>query len=719
VIGGGPCTVNPEPLAPFFDAFVVGDGEEVADEIVALALEAKSGGWVKERLLEGLARLQGVYVPSLFDVEYEAHSHSARIRSSLPGYERVSRRVAADLDPLAYPLDGIVPFTQVVHDRISLEIARGCTRGCRFCQAGFTYRPVRERSLDRILELARGALRGTGYEEISLLSLSSGDYSCISDLIRDLMVRYAPEKVAISLPSLRIGSLSDEIMETIKEVRKTGLTVAPEAGSERLRRVINKDVGEDEVLETARRVFHQGWLSLKLYFMIGLPTETQEDLEGIVALCDRILRETGARRARKGLNVSASTFVPKPHTPFQWATQLPLAQTHSRLDWLRRQLRQRGIHVKWQEPRLSLLEGAFSRGDRRLARVLMRAHELGCHFDGWSDQLRFRAWEQAFDDCGIPLEPYVTRDWSTGQTLPWEHIDIGVSRAYLLEEFHRAMAGQRTPDCRGGQCQGCAVCDQERVSMVLAGPDPERSPFPGMNAFRGAYHRSKDREAARKLRVRYTKRGLARLLSHLELNSVIIRALRRGEIPLRFSQGFHPMPVVDFGPALPVGVESLEECFDFESFGYLEAAEVLEILRREFPQGLEPVGCEEIPMDSPSLFREPTRIHYRIRIPEDLGPRGTELETRLQELCRMPAWMVRRPQKDKFRELDVKPQVEAVDLVDSDTLQLKLLSTPEGGVRLLEVLGFLLGLQLEEVRRLAITKTQVELLSAGVTPPAA
>lgn len=708
VIGGGPCTVNPEPLACFFDAFVVGDGEEVLEEIVDVALQAKTEAWGKRQLLETLACLEGVYIPSFFRVTYGQDGDGVSISSTLNGHERISRRIVARMDPLAYPTDVVVPFTRVVHDRVSLEIARGCTRGCRFCQAGFTYRPVRERSLNRILELSEASLRSSGYEELSLLSLSAGDYSGLKQLVKDLTIRYAPEKVALSFPSLRIGSLSDEIMEMIKEVRKTGITLAPEAGTERLRLVINKDVGEEEVLETARRVFQQGWLSLKLYFMIGLPTETQEDLEGIVRLCEKILKEMGARRARKKLSVSLSTFVPKPHTPFQWATQLSLDETHKRLGWLRRYLRRKGIQVKWQDPRLSLLEGAFSRGDRRLSRVLLRAHALGCRFDGWGDHFQFEHWQRAFDDCEIPLEAYVNRARSPDEALPWSHIDVGVSQEYLREEYQRAMAGQRTADCRDEECQGCAVCDFERLSVVLAKRSQEALPFPGMKAFQGVYHRSRGRDVHRKFRVQYAKKGSARFLSHLELNTIIIRALRRAEIPLRFSEGYHPMPRIDFGPALPVGVESLAEFFDFDSFGYLDASEVREKLQASCPKDIVPISCQEIPYDTPSLFKESARIHYRIEIPEEMGWSGEILEARIEDFRQRPTCVIRRQFKGKVRELDAKAIVKGVEVRPPRTLLLTVHSGPEGGVRLLEVVGTLLGLAQEEVRRLRILKTEVE-----------
>ena len=363
VIAGGPCTVNPEPIAPFFDAFVVGDSEQLVDELMDALIAAKEENRDKRGTLESLAKIQGVYVPAFFEPVYDENLKLSSVESRLPGYDHVRRRISPQLHSGDYPESDIVPFTSIVHDRVSIEVARGCTRGCRFCQAGYIYRPVRERSPETVIDMAENALSSTGYEDLSLLSLSTGDYSAVEDLVRDLMVRCKPKRVALSLPSMRVGGLSEDLMRMIKEVRKTGITIAPEAGTERLRKVVNKDIEEDEIVETAKLVFEQGWLSLKLYFMIGLPTETEEDIDGIVGLCDRIRRELGfSGKSRKKFTVSVSTFVPKPHTPFQWASQLSPDKTRERLDRLRNELKRRKIQMKWQDPRLSLLEGAFPEG---------------------------------------------------------------------------------------------------------------------------------------------------------------------------------------------------------------------------------------------------------------------------------------------------------------------------------------------------------------------
>lgn len=711
VIAGGTCCVNPEPLVPFLDAFVLGDGEEVVEEMVDLLLKARCSGWAKERILEELAKIEGVYVPRFFQVEYAEDGSVTAIKSRIPGLERVVRRVVRDLDETPVRGETLVPYTQVVHDRACVEIARGCTRGCRFCQAGFTYRPVRERGLERVLELAQRAVGGSGYEELSLLSLSSGDHSCLTRMVSELSARYVPERIALSFPSLRVGGLSDQVLAMVREVRKTGITIAPEAGTERLRRVINKDLTEEEVLDTARRVFSMGWVSLKLYFMVGLPTETMEDLQGIVEICRKILAQAAGPRGRARLAVGISTFVPKPHTPLQWSVQISLEETLKRLGWLRRELRKRGVQVKWQDARLSQLEGAFSRGDRRLGDVLLKAHELGCKLDGWSEHLRYDLWEKAFRDSGIELEEYVSRSLPLDKPLPWSHLDVGVSSQFLLEEYRKAMAGEFTADCRSGDCHACGVC-QSGIHTVLAARDSGGLSFPGMGVFSGVYHRGKGRDLARKFRVRYAKVGQARFLGHLELGNALIRALRRAQIPLRFSEGHHPMPKVDLGPGLPLGVESRAEFMDLETFGFLSPQEVLEKLDKELPEGIKPLECQEVEIHEPSLFRERLRTCYRVQIPEGLGPRGMELKKGVDLFMNSSRWLVRRKGKEgsKEREVDIRPLVEGVCLVQEDLVSLRVLSFPEGGTRLVEILAGLLNLEEPQVRRLRICKTNVELL---------
>jgi len=475
VVAGGPCAFNPEPLAPFIDAFMIGDGEDVMTELNRVILERKETGMTRRECLKKLAQLDGVYVPDLYDVAYNEDGTIQSVRpncSETPA--AVEKRIVTDLNQTYYPEEIPVPYTEVVFDRIMLEIMRGCTRGCRFCQAGMLYRPVRERSLEKLIDLAEKLQKATGYEEISLSSLSSGDYSCLPELIRELMKRMKDKRVSISLPSLRIDSVLKESLEETQQVRKTSLTFAPEAGTQRMRDVINKGVTEEDLLEKVRDAFQGGWSSVKLYFMDGLPTETNADLDGIGDLARKVVAEyfnVPKDRRAKGLRVtvSASTFVPKPFTPFQWDAQNTIPEIIEKQNYLKRVLNIKGVTFNWHEPYLSFLEACFARGDRRLGRVLRAAYEKGCILDGWSETFRFDQWMEAFQECGLDPAFYANRVRDKDEILPWDHIDSGISKTFLWHEKEKSNRAETTKDCRLG-CNGCGLQKRKGVcSFANAG----------------------------------------------------------------------------------------------------------------------------------------------------------------------------------------------------------------------------------------------------------
>ena len=462
VIAGGPCACNPEPIAEFIDFFAIGEGEEVILEILDVYKEWKSSNAERQDFLKRVAKIPGVYVPSLYNVSYKEDNTISKIEPLHPDVpQTVDKRIVSDLDEVDFPEDIIVPFIGTVHDRIMLEMFRGCIRGCRFWQAGFIYRPVREKSPEVLLSQAKGAIEKTGYEEISLLSLSTSDYLCLTDFTEQLLKLTEERKINLSLPSLRIDNFSLDLMEKAQKVRKSGLTFAPEAGTQRLRDVINKGITHEDITSSMQLAFEGGWNNIKLYFMMGLPTETTEDVEGIANLANEIVSiyyGTPKEKRAKGLKVtvSAACFVPKPFTPFQWFGQDTIDKFHDKQKILKSKLSKasRNITYNWHDARVSLLEAVFARGDRRVGKVLLKAWENGCKFDGWNEYFNYDVWMKSFNEEGIEPAFYANRERNFDEVLPWSHLNMGVSERFLQRERERAYKGITTPNCRV-QCTGC------------------------------------------------------------------------------------------------------------------------------------------------------------------------------------------------------------------------------------------------------------------------
>jgi radical SAM family uncharacterized protein/radical SAM-linked protein len=683
VIAGGPCTFNPEPLAVFFDAMVVGDGEEVVLELADAWLESKGGGDERQGILKRWSRLQGVYVPSFFETDVDPGGFQV-LRPRYAEYRIVRKSLVSDLNHVPYPDCPVVPFGKPVHDRLGLEICRGCTRGCRFCQAGIIYRPVRERAPDKLLFLAERALANTGYGELSLLSLSTGDYSAIQVLMESLMNRCEPEKIAVSFPSLRVGSLTESLMTQIKRVRKTGFTIAPEAGSKRLRAVINKNIKEEDIEETVRNAFGLGWQLIKLYFMIGLPTETEADLDAIVELVKRLEKVPGPRGRDKNIAVSVSTFIPKAHTPFQWCPQMSVDEGREKIHKLRSRLKGRSLRFKWQNPEMSLLEGLWARGDRALSRLLVQAYEMGCRFDGWSEHFRYRQWMEAIEACQVDVDFYTTRSRDLFEPLPWDHIESGVSKDFLRLEWKKALEGQETLDCRGGECHLCGLCDFETTKPVIV--EADRAVPSGCDAFKG-----EEEGAFKALRVSYSKCGPAKYFGHLELVKIFIRAFRRARIPLRFSKGFHPAPRISFECALPVGTESLEEYFTIQVPLDVSRETIMGRLNLQLPKGLTITACNAVDGSSPEVGLR--RFHYLVILKEDAFSGAN-----LQDFLAKTEWpLTRTNRKGRSKTIDLKSVVRELRLLSSVRADIVL----EGQtVRPTEVLRSVFGLS-EDVLKLA------------------
>ena len=466
VIGGGPCTYNPEPLAEFFDIFYIGEGETVYDELLDTYKEWKTSGGSRRDFLRQAARIEGLYVPQFYDASYHTDGTIKSFTPNEPAApEKVRKQVVMEVSDAPYPMNPVVPFIKVTQDRVVLEIQRGCIRGCRFCQAGMLYRPTRERNVERLKEYARTMLKNTGHEEISLSSLSSSDYSELNELVTFLIDEFKDKGINISLPSLRIDAFSLDVMSKVQDVRKSSLTFAPEAGSQRMRNVINKGLTEEDILTGAGQAFEGGWTKVKLYFMLGLPTETEEDMKEIARLSDRVARRyyeipKEQRHGKCQITASSSFFVPKPFTPFQWASMYTAEEYDRRAhivnDEFREQLNRKSLKYNWHDAQVTVLEGVMARGDRRIAPVIEEAYRLGCLFDSWTETFRNDLWMEAFENTGVDISFYNQRVREKDEIFPWDFIDIGVSRSFLYWEWERALNETVTPNCRE-KCSGCGA----------------------------------------------------------------------------------------------------------------------------------------------------------------------------------------------------------------------------------------------------------------------
>lgn len=624
VIGGGPSCFNPAPIEEFFDAFFLGEGEEGIIEISKVIKEGKENSLKRDEILKGLSEIKGVYVPGF-------------------SKGKIEKRIVSELNSAPFPLKPIVPFTTTVHDRATIEIARGCTKGCRFCLAGFLSRPTRERSPQEVIKIAEEVLKNTGYDELSLLSLSTCDYTRINELISGLMEIISERKISLSLPSLRVGSLSPEVLRSISKVMRTGITLAPEAATERLRRVINKDFSNSDLIKDVEIILSNGWDHLKFYFMIGLPTETDKDREEIFRFIKEIIK-IGKRFTRRfNISINISTFVPKPHTPFQWESQLSLKAAEEILQSIKKELKWiREVDMRFHAPVLSFIEGIIARGDKSLSRVIEKAHELGARFDGWGEFFRRDAWEKAFEICGLEPENYL-RKREIGEPLPWDNLSSLVDKEILIEERKKAFSEETTEDCFRGKCYKCGVCDFESIK-----PKPKAEP---VYIITSGKHKTGKGIWKTRIRSKLTKKGIARFLSHKEFISVIHRAIRRANIPVAFSKGFHPLPRISFGFPSPVGIESEEEYVDFEICGSFQS-NFITSLNSEFPEGIEVKSAKEIPLSLPSIYSSTRGFVYHFEIFDSLlGEK--ELSEKLSSFISSPPSLNGKNLKDYFSELSM------------------------------------------------------------------
>lgn len=608
VIAGGPAAFNPEPVADIFDALVIGDGEEVFPEIIEKYRYSKIKDR-KERVKDWLS-IPGVYVPSMYTPSQPENSWKMTVTPQDQAPVRIKKRVLESLKKKDFPQDIIVPNIGTIFNRVSVEAGRGCPQNCRFCQARQIYFPTRWKNPDDISAIVLGSVRSTGFEDASLAALSVGDYPRLSEVIEDLMRELSPEKVSLSLSALRPGMLTTEIAENILRVRKTGITLVPEAGTERLRKVINKDITENEIRQAVTNAFSSGWRKIKLYFMVGLPTETEKDIEGIIETVQEIVR-LGYKELNKPpqINLSVSSFIPKPHTPFQWDRMEPEKSLAKKHRFIKSRLKKyKFIQFKDHSIKSSILEAVFSRGDRRLTSVLRRAWENGARFDGWGDCFDFSLWKEAFHLEGMDMQDYLSCiDQSA--VLPWDHIDTGIKKSHLAEEWECSRKAVPTPKCSDricSQCRGCSFPSFSRPETKA--PEPSKMVWPPLG--------KKDQNPVHRYRSWYQKTAGARYFSHIDLSSILQRGLRRAGIKPVFTGGFHPKMQLSFPPALPLGMEGKKEVFEFKSHFVLpEHSE--KTVNRFFPEGIRFLSVQKISSGEPSLTKSIRKLVYSIDLNTD------------------------------------------------------------------------------------------------------
>ena len=611
---GGPCAYNAEPLADFVDLVFLGEGEELDIEFLDLVAERKRQGWSREELLRRAVSIPGVYVPRFYQAEYKDGRFSGlSLTEDAPAGTplTIEKRILNDLDAAPFPVRPILPNIRPVHDRVMLELMRGCTHGCRFCQAGMIYRPRREKDPAVLRSQAALQCAGSGYDDIALLSLSSADYSRIQQLMDELTEDHAASGVGLSLPSLRVDAFSVDLAARTQEVRKSGITLAPEAGSDRMRDVINKGVTEEDILTAATAAFSQGYTHIKLYFMLGLPFESDSDIRAIAALCRKILQLGKANRppeVKKPLRMSlgVSSFIPKCHTPFQWQPQCGEEELKRRQDLLKEEIKpMRQVTVNFHDRRGSLLEAAFARGDRRLGRVLLEAYKRGCQMDAWSESFRFDLWREAFAACDLTPEEYARREFGHDDPLPWDHLRCGVDREWLWRENIRAGQAMLTADCSREECSGCGVCRGERQPRLLP-REAEGRPYHSRPA-------ATEQEPCR-CRLQLAVDGAAAWVSHLDLLGTVEKSLRRSGLPVAYSQGFNPHMLISWGPAHPVGLASDGEYTDV-TFNGTPPADWQQRLAAVLPPVVRLMQGRSVEKDAPSLMAAVNYAAYHLELP--------------------------------------------------------------------------------------------------------
>lgn len=665
VAAGGPCACNPEPLADFVDLFILGEGEEVNLEITDLYMQAKREGWDKQRYLKEAAKIGGVYVPSLYDVSYNADGTIHAVTPNCPeAPAKVTKRIIADLDKVFFPEKFVVPFINIVHDRSMLELQRGCLRGCRFCQAGFIYRPLREKHYDTLNHDAHCLCDTSGYEELSLTSLSTSDYLEIEPLLDDLLAWSPQQRVSLSLPSLRVDNFSKELMEKVSRIKKSGLTFAAEAGTQRLRDVINKNVTEEEVLSTCKTAFEGGYTSVKLYFMMGLPTETMEDIEGIANLAQKVVDlyyslPTRPKGRSVSVSISCACFVPKPFTPFQFEGQDTMELLREKQKHLLASVKSKKISVSYHDADVSFIEAILAKGDRRMGPVILSAWKKGSKLDGWYEYFDPQRWYDAMAECGLDPAFYANRHRDYDEVMPWDHLDFCVSKEFLIRENKIARQSATTPQCRE-RCSACGANCLTGGGRCPANVDTITSdrPLAPIEKQAPQLQASELLEQPQKMRLFFTKLDRAKYISHLDMNRCMSRAMRRANLPVWYTGGFNPHMYLTFPLPLSLGCESSYECVDLKMVQPVDPQEVVGRLNPCLPPDIQVFRAAAPQMDQ----KEIAWADYEMQLDG-----GEDFAEKLEEYLNQPALMVVKKTKKGEKEIDIRPHfsVQKLEVRDS------------------------------------------------------